>query len=76
MFKKVYVAPDEFTAITVRDFLENEGIHVLLRRYETTWLNGLPRFWMGGWGEIIVTEDDYDDARHLVEIFLSANTEE
>ena len=75
MFKSVYVAPDEFTAVTIRDFLENEGIHVLLRRYETTWLDGLPKLMMGGWGEIIVSEDDYDDAGRLIEIFLSANQE-
>lgn len=75
MFKRVYIAPDEFTAVTLRDFLENEGIHVLLRRYETSWLDGLPKVMMGGWGEIAVTEDDYQEACRLIDIFLSANPE-
>jgi len=75
MFKKVYVAPDEFTAVALRDFLEKEGIHAFLRRYETTWLDGLPRLMFGGWGEIAVSEDDYDDAKRLIKVFLSTNQE-
>ncbi|RKX70977.1 hypothetical protein DRP53_03165 [candidate division WOR-3 bacterium] len=75
MYKRVYVAPDEFTAVAIRDFLENEGIHVMLRRYETSWLDGLPKVMMGGWGEIAVSEDDYEEARRLIEIFLSSNQE-
>ena len=75
MFKRVYVAPDEFTAITIRDFLESEGVRVLLRRFETSWLDGLPKLMMGGWGELVVSEDDFDDAGRLIELFLSSNQE-
>jgi hypothetical protein len=37
------------------------------------WLDGLPKLMHGGWGEVLVTEDDFDDAKVLVDAFLNSN---
>lgn len=71
--KKVYVAPDEFMALSVKSLLDEEGILSDIRRYENVWLDGLPTLMHGGWGEVLVTEDDFDDAKVLVDAFLNSN---
>ncbi len=71
--KKVYVAPDEFMALSVKSLLDEEGILSDIRRYENVWLDGLPKLMHGGWGEVLVTEDDFDDAKVLVDAFLNSN---
>jgi hypothetical protein len=52
--KKVYVAPDEFMALSVKSLLDEEGILSDIRRYENVWLDGLPKLMHGGWGEVLV----------------------
>ena len=71
--RQVYVAPDEFMAISIKSLLDEEGIPNELRRYENVWLNGLPKLMHGAWGEILVFEEDFDDAKVLVDAFLNSN---
>lgn len=70
MLKSAYLAPDEFTAITLREMLKGKGINVMIRRFETTWLDGLPKIMKGGWGEVLVNEQDLEDAEQYIEEFL------
>lgn len=70
MLKSAYLAPDEFTAITLREMLKGKGINVMIRRFETTWLDGLPKIMKGGWGEVLVNEQDLEDAEKYIEEFL------
>jgi len=73
MLKRVHKAPDEFTAITLREMLSGHGIRAMIRRYETTWLDGLPKVMKGGWGEVLVDEADFEKAEELINEFLSAS---
>lgn len=70
MLKSAYLAPDEFTAITLREMLKGKGINAMIRRFETTWLDGLPKIMKGGWGEVLVNEKDLEDAEKYIEEFL------
>jgi len=70
MLKRVYLAPDEFTAITLREMLEGKDIRTMIRRFETTWLDGLPKMMKGGWGEVLVNEKDAAAATEYIEEFL------
>jgi hypothetical protein len=76
MLKRAYLAPDEFTAITLREILKSAEIQAILRRFETTWLDGLPKMMKGGWGEVLVDEQDLDEAKKLIDEFLRETKEE
>ena len=70
MLKSAYLAPDEFTAITLREMLKGKGIIAMIQRFETTWLDGLPKIMKGGWGEVLVDEQNLEDAEKYIEEFL------
>ncbi len=71
MLKRAYLAQDEFTAITIKEMLKGHNIEALVRRFETTWLDGLPKMMEGGWGEVLVDEKDLDQAADCIQEFLS-----
>uniref|UniRef100_A0A7C4TGP2 DUF2007 domain-containing protein n=1 Tax=candidate division WOR-3 bacterium TaxID=2052148 RepID=A0A7C4TGP2_UNCW3 len=73
MLKKVFVAQDEFTAITIREMLKSRNIESIIKRYETTWLDGLPKIMEGGWGEILVEEKDFPLAEEYINEFLESS---
>lgn len=70
MLKCVFKAPDEFTAITVREMLKSRNIEAITKPYETSWLDGLPKVMKGGWGDVLVREEDEEEAKRCVEEFL------
>lgn len=70
MLKRVYLAPDELTAITLREMLKSVHITAVIQRFETTWLDGLPRMMKGGWGEVLVDASDVPDAEQHIRTFL------
>lgn len=70
MFKRVYLAPDEFTAITLREMLKSQNIKAMIQRFETSWLDGLPKMMKGGWGEVLVYEEDIEKAEEYIREFL------
>jgi len=72
MLKSVFKAPDEFTAITIREMLAANNIESIVRRFETTWLDGLPKVLKGYWGEVLVTDEDWAEAGECVRDFLKA----
>ncbi len=74
MLRRVYLAPDEFTAITIREMLKGKNIPVMIRRFETTWLDGLPKVMKGGWGEVLVHEEDVEKAEEYINEFLREST--
>lgn len=74
MLKSVYLAQDEFGAITIKEMLKGHNIEALIRRFETTWLDGLPKILKGSWGEVLVEEKDYESALEYVQEFLSHPT--
>lgn len=70
MLKSAYQAPDEFTAITIRELLAANGIEAVIRRLETTWLDGIPKVLRGYWGDVLVAEEDLAEAEACVQDFL------
>ncbi|MBA7522117.1 hypothetical protein ES705_14231 [subsurface metagenome] len=74
MFKRVYLAPDEFTAITLREMLKSQNIKAMIQRFETSWLDGLPKMMKGGWGEVLVYEEDIEKAEEYIREFLQDST--
>lgn len=70
MLKRVYLAQDEFTALTLQEMLRGQGIKAMIRRFETSWLNGLPKMMKGGWGEVLVTEKEAAQAEEHIKEFL------
>jgi len=74
MFKRVYLAPDEFTAITLREILKSQNIKAMIQRFETSWLDGLPKMMRGGWGEVLVNEEDIEKAEEYIKEFLQDST--
>jgi hypothetical protein len=70
MLKRVYLAPDEFTAITLREMLISKNIEAITRRFETTWLDGLPKIMKGGWGDVLVDEKDQEKAEEYIKEFF------
>ena len=75
MLKRVYLAPDEFTAITLKEMLASRDIKAMTRRFETSWLDGLPKVMKGGWGEVLVDEKDANQAEEYIKEFLEQSTE-
>lgn len=74
MLKRVYLAPDEFTAITLREMLKSQNIKAMIQRFETSWLDGLPKMMRGGWGEVLVNEEDIEKAEEYIKEFLQDST--
>ncbi|UCD19426.1 MAG: hypothetical protein JSU64_08445 [candidate division WOR-3 bacterium] len=70
MLKRVYIAPDEFIAITLKEMLASRNIKAITRRFETTWLDGLPKMMKGGWGDVLVDEKDVEEAEECIKEFL------
>ena len=75
MLKRVYIAPDEFTAITLKEMLASRDIKAMTRRFETSWLDGLPKVMKGGWGEVLVDEKDAIQAEECIKEFLEQSTD-
>jgi hypothetical protein len=75
MLKRVYMAPDEFTAITLKEMLASRDIKAITRRFETSWLDGLPRVMKGGWGDVLVDEKDAELAEEYIKEFLEQSNE-
>lgn len=72
MKKRVFVAPDEFTAITLEEMLKGQGIDVEIQRFETAWLDGLAKVMKGGWGEVLVEEGQEEEAQAFIKEFLES----
>jgi hypothetical protein len=75
MLKRIYLAPDEFTAITIREMLKSKDIPAQIRRFETTWLDGLPKVMKGSWGEVLVDESSVKEAEDFIKEFLQNTAE-
>lgn len=62
----VYRAPDEQTALTVKSFLEAEGIEALVTAQQVPWYDGILAMGQGYWGDVSVMEDDEERATRVI----------
>jgi hypothetical protein len=67
----LYKPPDELLAVRIKDLLEQQGIVSVLRSYQMPWYDGLAKMMRPEWGEVLVTEEDFDRAKELLEDLLT-----
>lgn len=68
---KIYNASDEFTAVSLRDMLQQAGIPAMIQSNEVPGFGQM--FTAGvrvGFGDILVNEEDEEKARELIGGFL------
>lgn len=72
MLKSVYKPADELMAMSIKSLLEEAGIKAIIHSYQIPWYNGLAKMMRPQWGEILVDEDDYAEAKEIVDKFLAS----
>jgi hypothetical protein len=73
--KSVYKPDTELLAMSLKSLLEQSGIQVMLHSFQIPWYNGLAKMMRPEWGEILVREDDYDQALEIIENFLVSESD-
>lgn len=74
--KVVYKAPDEFMANTIKSLLENEGIDAVIKSHQIAMYDSIAMMMKPEWGQVLVRTGDYEEAKCLVEGFLSVTEED
>lgn len=69
-YQPVYKAPDEWTAVTMKELLTAAGIQVVVLSVPEPWQDGINRMVEGYWGKVLVLECDVEPARRLIEEYL------
>jgi len=67
----LYKPSDELLAVRIKDLLEQQGIVAMLRSYQMPWYNGLAKMMRPEWGEVLVSDEDHDRAKELLEDLLT-----
>jgi len=67
----VYKAADEFSAITIKETLESQGISAMIRSTQIPWYDNVMQRATGVWGEILVPEEREKEARKTIEEYLA-----
>lgn len=74
--KVVYKAPDEFMANTIKSLLENEGIDAVIKSHQIAMYDSIAMMMKPEWGQVLVRIENYEEAKCLVEGFLSVAEED
>ncbi|MBD3278429.1 MAG: hypothetical protein GF388_09020 [Candidatus Aegiribacteria sp.] len=72
----VLEASDELQAITVRSFLESQGIEAAIRSRQIPMYDGIAKIFNPVWGYVVVMEEDREKAEELISEYLEALEEE
>lgn len=67
----VYKATDEFSAITIKETLESQGISAMMRSAQIPWYDNIMQRATGVWGEILVPEERGKEARKIIEEYFT-----
>jgi hypothetical protein len=67
----LYKPSDELLAVRIKDLLEQQGIVAVLRSYQIPWYNGLAKMMRPEWGEVLVSDEDFDRAKELLDDLLT-----
>lgn len=73
--KIVHKPENELMAMTIKSLLEQAGISAVIHSFQIPWYNGLAKMMRPDWGEILVDEDDYDEATEIINNFLESQVE-
>ncbi|MCG2676642.1 DUF2007 domain-containing protein [bacterium] len=67
----VYKAADEFSAITIKETLESQGISAMIRSTQIPWYDNIMQRATGVWGEILVAKEKEEEAKRVIEEYLA-----
>jgi len=67
----VYRPADEFSANSIKDLLEQNGIPAMVHSYQIPAYDGIAKMMRPSWGEVLVEEAQFEQAEELVQGFLS-----
>ncbi len=67
----VYKAADEFSAITIKETLESQGISAMMRSAQIPWYDNIMQRATGVWGEILVPEERKKEAERIIKEYLT-----
>ena len=67
----VYKAPDEFSAITIREILKGQGISATIRSTQIPWYDNVMQRATRVWGEILVPEERKRGAERIIKEYLT-----
>jgi len=70
--KLLYKPDNELLALSIKSLLEKEGICSIVHSYQIPAYDGIAQMMRPKWGEILVAEEDYAEAKELLDAFLSA----
>lgn len=74
--KRVYKPENELMAMSIKSLLEEAGIKAIIHSFQIPYYDGLAKMMRPDWGEILVDEDDYDEANEILTKWLSTNPPE
>lgn len=69
-YRPVYKAPDEWTAVTIKELLRSAGLSALVLAVAEPSDDGIDRLIEGYWGKVLVLESDLEDATRLIGDYL------
>jgi len=69
---KVLDAGSEVEAITIRSFLESQGIEAAIRSRQIPMYNGIAKIFNPVWGYVMVMEPDGEKARELIRDYMES----
>lgn len=72
MLKSIYKPDNELMAMSIKSLLEEAGIKTIIHSFQIPWYDGLAKMMRSQWGEILVEEDDYNEAIEIVNNFLAS----
>lgn len=69
-YRPVYKAPDEWTAVTIKELLRSAGLSAQVLPVAEPFDDGIDRLIEGYWGKVLVLESDLEDACRLIGDYL------
>ncbi len=69
-YRAVYKAPDEYTAVTIKELLRSAGLSATMLPVAEPTDDGIDRLIEGYWGKVLVLESDIEDACRLIGDYL------
>ncbi|MEO0083028.1 MAG: DUF2007 domain-containing protein [candidate division WOR-3 bacterium] len=70
--KTVFKPENELLAMTIKSLLAESGIKAIVRSFQIPWYDGLAKMMRPEWGEILVDEDDFNEAQEIIRNFLQS----
>lgn len=67
----VFDAPDQMSALALSSFLNDNGIRTVIKSEQIPMYDGVAMMLFSRWGRVMVLEHQYEEARALIDEYLS-----